>query len=67
MYRRSDFDHLWSTVGGIGGNLTCSRAELREFLKDTGGEVLRRGRVCDVRSKHLGAGVYKVWLKELID
>ena len=57
------FNHLWSSVGGIGGTCTASKKELRGFLEQNGGDVMKNGWLHDVKSKHLGAGVYKVWLE----
>lgn len=41
---------------------TCTTAVLRRLLLDNDGQVLARGRLSDIKSKHLGAGVYRVWL-----
>ena len=59
MKDKGKFDFLWSMVGA---NITASEKELREFLEKTGGSVTCRGSLLDVKSKHIGAGVYKVWL-----
>lgn len=59
MKDQCKFNFLWSMVGA---NITASKDELRKFLEQTGGSVLCRGHLLDVKSKHLGAGVYKVWL-----
>lgn len=45
-----------------GGNTTMERAELREVLLQTGGNMLACGRLYDIVSKPLGAGVYRVSL-----
>ncbi len=44
-------------------NETVTRKELREILlaKDF---ICARGVLWDVKSKHLGAGIYKIYLKE---
>lgn len=44
-----------------GQNMT--RKELRALLLDHD-PIMYNGRLWDVKSKHLGAGVYRVWLKE---
>ena len=45
------------------GHTTMTRAELRETLLATGGQVLARGNLWEVAAKHLGAGVYRVTLR----
>ena len=45
-------------------NTTMTQKELKETLLDTGGEILTCGRMWDIVSKNLGAGIYKVSLKE---
>ena len=57
----SKFNHLWA-MPGI-SHLTATRAELRAFLLKHGSEVLAQGRLCDVKSKPVGAGVYRVVLE----
>ena len=47
--------NLWA-----GGQVTLTRKELHAFLLQTGGQILRSGHLCDIKSKHLGAGVYCV-------
>lgn len=42
---------------------TCNRKELKALLESTGGWTMAQGYSCDIRSKHLGVGVYKVWLE----
>lgn len=54
--------HLWD-IPGV-SNATVDRKRLRAFLEATGGEVLARGHLWDVKSKHLGAGMYKVQLRK---
>ena len=46
---------LWSSP-----YITLTRAELRAFLLKTDGWIMRAGRLCDIKSRHLGAGVYRV-------
>lgn len=46
----------------IGGTTTMERKELKETLLATGGTAFAQGRLCNVKSKHLGCGVYQVWL-----
>ena len=36
--------------------------DLKELLLETGGDVIACGKRYDIQTKHLGAGVYKVWL-----
>ena len=42
---------------------TMDRKDLRELLLATGGQALSCGRLYDIKSKHLGAGVYRVTLE----
>lgn len=48
--------------GGL--TTTCDRKALKALLLLTHGWTMAQGRSCNIRSKHLGAGVYKVWLEE---
>ena len=43
---------------------TMARKELKETLLATEGWIMVMGYICDIRSKHLGAGVYKVWAEK---
>lgn len=52
---------LAGNAAGI-GSTTLDRADLKSLLLETGGTLICRGHLCDIRSKHLGAGVYKVTL-----
>ena len=45
------------------GTVTMTRAELRDTLLATDGQILARGNLWDVDAKHLGAGVYRVTLQ----
>ena len=56
-YYDSKFHCLWS-----GGTLTCTAKELRAFMLGTGGQILVRGRLRDVKKVNLGAGAYRVEL-----
>ncbi len=47
-----------------GASQTMTRKELKETLLATDGWVFSCGYAWDVKSKHLGAGVYKVTLTE---
>jgi len=40
---------------------TMTRKQLKETLLATDGWISVMGSSCDIRSKHLGVGVYKVW------
>lgn len=44
-------------------NTTLTAKQLRETLLATDGRVFVSGRLCDIRSKAIGAGVYRVWLE----
>jgi hypothetical protein len=41
---------------------TLTRKQLKETLLATDGRVFCQGMMCDIKSKHIGAGVYRVWL-----
>jgi len=41
---------------------TLTRKQLKETLLDTNGKVMAGGRLRPIKSKHIGAGVYEVWL-----
>jgi len=40
------------------------RKVLREILLSTGGEILACGDFWTIKSKHLGVGVYRIFLKK---
>lgn len=43
---------------------TLEKDDLRSLMLETGGNMMCRGRLYDIEAKHLGAGVYRVKLKE---
>jgi hypothetical protein len=43
---------------------TMTRKDLKETLLATDGWVLSCGEIFDIKSKHLGAGVYRISLEE---
>jgi hypothetical protein len=45
------------------GTTTVETADLREILLETGGNVMARGRLYNLKSELLGAGVYKLSLE----
>jgi hypothetical protein len=47
-----------------GGSDTVTREELRSILYHTGGNMMARGRLYDFRVENLGAGIYRLSLKE---
>lgn len=60
-------NHLNSNHWNCGGNSytqTMTKKELKETLLQTEGFVLKNGAIHDVKSKHLGVGVYSVFLVE---
>lgn len=62
----NEMNHLstnFYTMPG-GYSTTMTRKQLKETLLATDGWVLSCGYCWDIRSKSLGAGVYKVWLKK---
>lgn len=46
------------------GHGTVERKELKEIMLQTGGEMMACGELWEIKSKHLGAGVYKLSLKK---
>ena len=44
-------------------NTTMSRSDLKELLLSTDGWILTNGRMWDIKSKPMGAGVHRVSLK----
>ena len=42
---------------------TVTKEVLRDILLSTGGQLMACGRLYEIVSKHLGAGVYRVHLK----
>jgi hypothetical protein len=46
------------------GHTTLERDDLRSLLSESGGQLMARGVLYDIISKHLGAGVYRVSMKE---
>lgn len=57
-------NNLDLTLPSYGMTTTRTRKELKQILLDTGGWTFMNGYCCDIRSKHLGCGVYKVWLEQ---
>lgn len=47
------------------GNTTVMKDDLRDIMMETGGNMLACGRLYDIKSKHLGAGVYRITLKTI--
>lgn len=45
-------------------NTTMTSKELKETLLYTEGNIMACGELWDIKSKSLGAGVYKIWLKK---
>ncbi len=50
--------HLWASPGL--STITLRRKPLQAFLEATGGNIMARGHLWDITTKHLGAGVYQV-------
>lgn len=46
-------------------SMTVTRVELKELLLATGGVPMVNGRLREIKSKHLGAGIYKITLAPL--
>ena len=55
-------DHFF--VSPAHASTTLTKAQLRDTLLATDGKILTHGRMWDIKNKHIGAGVYLVFLKE---
>ena len=44
----------------VGGHTTMTKAQARKMLLDTGGQILQRGRLVNLKIKDLGVGVVHV-------
>jgi len=53
------YDIRISLASGL--TTTTDKKTLKKLLEDTGGWMMVQGYGCDIRSKHLGVGVYKIW------
>ena len=45
---------------------TFTKKQLKETLLDTGGYIISCGSGWDIKNKHLGAGVYEIYLEKRI-
>jgi hypothetical protein len=43
-------------------SMTMDTKDLKELLLETDADIIACGKRYDIKTKHLGAGVYKVWL-----
>lgn len=55
-------NHLASMPGLAHASIT--RSQLKRILLDTGGQMLLVGRLYEIVSRHLGAGIYRVSTKQ---
>lgn len=55
----------YSILNSLASGLTTTtdRKTLKALLESTGGWMMAQGHGCDIHTKHLGVGVYKVWLE----
>lgn len=53
-------DHLYTSLHA---HTTLTRQKLKDTLEATGGKVVAAGRLRIIRSKHIGVGMYDVWLE----
>lgn len=44
--------------------VTAKRDEVQQFLLSGDGTYMLNGRLWKIRTKHIGAGVYQVWLEK---
>lgn len=47
-------------------NTVMTHEDLKELLLETGGTIIASGRLYDIESKLLGAGIYRVTLKRWV-
>ena len=40
-----------------------TRVDLKQILLDNGSTVFRNGELWEIKKKHIGLGVYEVWLE----
>ena len=60
-------DHLpesFYTMNAAYVTTTLTKKQLRETLLATNGRIFNKGYFYNLCTKHLGAGVYKVWLEQ---
>jgi hypothetical protein len=43
---------------------TGNKSDVKECMEKSGGWVFRDGEAWDIKTKHLGAGIYNIWLKK---
>ena len=55
---------FFTNPGGESTTTTMTTKELRTLLLYNEGRILACGDLWDIKSKSLGAGVYRVWLKK---
>ena len=60
---------LYDALGSYPGTrkLTAKTKTVQELLLNTNGQTLLNGKLWEIKTSNLGAGVYKVWLKICID
>jgi hypothetical protein len=44
------------------GHATANKDTLQEIMTTTGGQLMARGHLYEIKQKHLGVGVYRVYL-----
>jgi hypothetical protein len=45
------------------GNTTVPTSVLKALLLKYDGRIMSRGSLCDIKSKRIGPGVYRLWLE----
>lgn len=62
---QQESDRLLNFLAGMpGGNCTASSSKVvREMMLQTGGRMMARGDLWDLRSESLGGGVYRMTLR----
>jgi len=53
---RADF---LASMPGL-AHTTMTREQLRKLLMETGGQLMANGKLWNITSKHIGAGIYRV-------
>lgn len=55
---------FFTVPGSSATTTTMTQTQLRDILLYNNGRISACGLLWDIESKHLGAGVYRVWLKK---
>ena len=59
---RTQLLNFLASMPGLGHDVV-DRDELRDLLRRTGGQIMARGSLWEITSKHIGGGMYRVSTK----